>query len=151
MYLNNHETTYVMGAPSNELKATAEAPKADLQTTVIEWGKLLKDLRIVNMGFASIDSPVQTLGFDEMPIEYKAIIIVHLDSTVAQVLGEDNLGNILTAEFHENNKAHISDVEFLGKSCELHGTWEEVTRKLFEMEKLMLSQIPEVPDDLKKL
>lgn len=141
-----------MDAPSNELKGLANAPKADLEAILLNWAKLWKGLRIVSWWFTSSSSLAEVTGFthDEGADDKELIFELHLYATKQELIAGKTTGQILPVFFYTNNKASIMDSDFLGVPPTFHGTWEEVTRSLFEMEKEMLSQIPEVPEDLKK-
>jgi len=141
-----------MNTPSNELHAISAASKPDVEALLIEWGKLLGKLKIVNGPFAYSDSLARAVGFThDDGAEDDIIFELHLYSTTDEFFSGGYLqGDFMTAKFFVNNSARIKrSAKFLGEPCGLEGTWEEVARKLFELEKLMLAQIPEVPGDLK--
>ena len=142
-----------MNTPSNALQAIADASKPDVEAILIQWGKLLGKLKIIDAPFANTDSLAKAVGFThDDAAEDDVIFELHLYSTTDDFLrGEIRERDILTVEFFVGNSARIkSSAKFLGEPCGLEGTWEEVAHKLFEFEKLMLAQIPEVPKDMKQ-
>lgn len=130
----------------------ADAPKADLEAILLSWAKLWKGLKIVNAWFTPTTSLAKAAGFthDDGADDKDLVFELHLYPTTQELLDGQVVGEILPVMFWRNNKASIMDPSFLGVPPTFNGTWEEVTRKLFEMEKEMLSQIPEVPADLKQ-
>ena len=141
-----------MEGPSKDLQAMADTPKADLEAILLSWARLWKGLKIVNAWFTSTSSLAKAADFthDEGDDDEDRIFQLHLYPTVQEFLEGKVRSEVLNVFFDTDNNASVHDASFLGVPPTFHGTWEEVTRKLFEMEKLMLEQIPKVPDDLKK-
>jgi len=142
-----------MNSPSNELKDLAEAPKPDLQAIVIEWGKLLGTLKIAHVRSTTSDSLSKATNFtlDRDRTDDGEVFALDIYPTVAEFLDGKVSGEALIVWFTDSGEALIADnVDFLEENRRSRGTWEEITRKLFEMEKLMLSRIQQVPEDLKK-
>lgn len=142
-----------MKAPSNELKAMADAPKSDLEAHCIDWGNLLKKVKIGYFISASTETLAKSLGFNKYSGGKKGLVFeLFFHPTAEEYLAkQDRGGPVWVATFREDGTAQVSIVKHVGESHQFQGSWEEVTRKLFEMEKEMLSQIPEVPADLKQL
>ncbi len=141
-----------MDAPSKALKAIADAPKPDLEALYIDWGNLLKKVKIGYFISASAETLVKSLGFNKYSGGKKGLVFelfFHV-TTEGYLAKQDRGGPVWVATFQENGTAQLSIVQRVGESHQFQGSWEEVTRKLFEMDQLMLAQVPAVPEDLKK-
>lgn len=142
-----------MDAPSNELKSVAEAPKPDTKKILIEWGKLLGKLKIVHVRSATSRSLARAVNFtlDKERADEGEIFVLDVYPTVAEFLDGKVSSEALMVWFSDSGEALIADnIEFLEENRRFRGTWEEVARELFEMEKLMLARVPQVPADLRQ-
>jgi len=154
-----------MNSPSSKLQEMANAPKPDVEAIYIEWGKLFAKLKIVSGLFCSIETVCDKLKMfcpDEDPESDQDVFQVLLYPTVKDVVEHSDTDNLLYCCFYSDGTAKIGNEEdenlcqamrdfrdtfyVEGKACM---TWEELARELFKLEKLMLSQVPEVPSDLK--
>lgn len=146
-----------MDAPSKSLRALADTPEPGIQAILIEWGQLLKKLRIKESSRTGLSSSshelAEALDIGWEQVEIRVMFEISIYSTVQEFLDSEVADeNLILVQFFPGNTAVIKGnggTQFLGEPCDFRGTWEEVARKLFEMEKLMFSQIPPVPEDLK--
>ncbi len=143
-----------MDAPSDELKGLATIPKPEIQAVLIEWGNLLGTLKIAYIRSTTSDFLAKATGLTltaEEDAGENEVFGLDVYPTVREFLDGKVFEEALMVWFNDDGEALIADnVDFLGDNRRFRGTWEEVALKLFEMEKEMLSQIPEVPADLKQ-
>jgi len=143
-----------MDVPSKELLTLADAQYPDFQPILVEWGKLLGRFKInACPPRTSVAKVAKTLKLEcYKDLGENVIFDLYICSTVRDFLNRDELiDDPVIVDFKAGNIATISERnEFLGKPCGFKGTWEEAVRRILEMEKEMLSQIPDVPADLKQ-
>ncbi len=165
LHFKTNEPPHLMNTPSNELHAMANEPKPNIEQVILEWVILLNKLSILHgqvfiygvseqlarkaycMLLTEVESSHDNTAFEVMIMSHAQQIVSeeHVDNPIWSYFTRDGQAGI---ERSSNEDLDASIVPFIG----FRGTWEEVARKLFELEKLMLAkaQVAEVPEDLKK-
>lgn len=164
-----------MNSPSNDLKAMADAPKPDFQERLREWILLLNKLRILDTssyavlyGISDLEKFAEKLGWMSLPHddgeEKEVVIFLPFVDKPDKILSGEYVNFHPHAYFMTQNQAvigseydgdpeyqHLAPDPMVEPFVGFKGTWEEVARKLFELEKLLLAKVsvPEVPGDLK--
>lgn len=135
--------------PTDALKERAKEEKPYTSLMLVEWGKVLGRLRIVATQFASSEPIAHEVGFTyDDGSDEDVMFELFLHGTVQGYACELDYDYPLNSVFYEGNYAIVKG-KFLGREIHFPGTWEEVARKLFKLEKELLAQVPEVPTDLK--
>lgn len=145
----------------------ANAPKPNVEAIYTQWGNLFSKLKIASGLFCSIETVCDELDRfcpDEDPQSDEDVFQILIYPTVKDMVEEkggrtehpiwccffsDNTANV-GGEADENLCQVMRDFRDAfwveGKS---RMTWEELARELFKLEEQMLSQVSEVPSDLK--
>lgn len=154
-----------MNSPSDELKALVENVKHPDSKVVVEWAKLFLGLPIFD-DFSGVWSSNQIVkdnfehvtddneGSEDLmwffvdlnpsrgdSYSHNVLVTVHMNGTA-------EIGPSLTRNNKDIFPGFLDHADFRG----FKGTWEQVLRKLVELNDLVQSQIldlPKVPEDLK--
>lgn len=153
-----------MKKPSKKLEQLSlETP--EILGILGSWARILNSLTNLGVGYVktelypSLEKHVGS-NFHENPEEcneyqpeliFQVFVGGDVDTYVKSLSGQRYLMEEVCATFNIGNKADLQG-RFLGKRVKMSGTWEQVARKLFELEMQMMAQIPDdVPlSDLKK-
>jgi hypothetical protein len=156
-----------MNSPSSELQEMANAPKPDVEAIYTQWGNLFSKLKIASGLFCSVETVFDKLNMfclDEDPESDQDVFQVLLYPTVKDMV--EGRGGMtehpIWCCFYSDGTAKVGNEED-ENLCQVmrdfrdtfyvegkaRMTWEELVRELFKLEKLMLSQVPKVPSDLK--
>lgn len=154
-------TSTTMNSPSKELIGKVSgATQRDQYNILLEWAKLFLGLPISVTDCEPLYSSKSVIkdNFRVWDDEEPHILMTfHLDVDPGRA---DTCCHLVIVWVYMDGTAHISDdvsrggqrfyPPFLeGYSLGFKGTWEEVLRKMVELNDLVMSQIPEVPEDLK--
>jgi hypothetical protein len=153
----------VMNSPSNELKDLAMKAKSKTEEKVIqEWADLFCSLRMFKDCYAFGDPTIgadgdlelwsRRINFDIPPNgHFGTIQVVKFEP--GQEIDSELMWFDIEVSLFRSGKAYIScsyDIQGFDESrIFLRGTYEQVFRRMVELNNMVMSQLPEVPADLK--
>ncbi len=159
---SGHIKLETMKKPSKKLEQLS-LEKPDILGILGSWARILNSLTNLGNGYIktelylSLESHVGS-NFQENPegwgdpeLIFQVFVGGDVDVYVKNLSEQLYAMEDVCATFNIGNKADLQG-RFLGKRVKMSGTWEQVARKLFELEMQIMAQIPDDVrlSDLKK-